>query len=250
MVEHRVGVALDGETLRCLAVGLRCTARGAVGALGRRLGAGQRVGGEHHVLVAEHVVRVQFGTLDELHIGEVEEALDGGEIVAIDHHEHLALQTERRERSLGQLGLRLFEAPRVDDDHFAGSRTVGQSRTQRQVDHLLRGLLAVLTRLGPEGHATAAEVRCTGGALTSVTGALLLERLLTATRHFGTGLGALGTGTTSGELSGDHLVHHRNVRLDAEHVVGQFEIADGDAGGAFHGYGRHVTSCPSLRCGR
>ena len=66
-----------------------------------------------------------------------------------------------------------------------------ERRAQRELDHLLRGLLVVLARLRAEGHATTAEVRRPDRALTGVAGALLLERLLATATHLGAGLGAL-----------------------------------------------------------
>ena len=126
----------------------------------------------------------------------------------------------------------------VDDDDLALGGAVAEGRTQGELDHLLGGLLVVLARLGPEGHATTAEVRCTGRALASVAGALLLERLLAATADFCTGLGALRARATGGELSGDNLVHDGHVGLDAEHVGVELERAGVLAGGGLEGNGR------------
>ena len=75
------------------------------------------------------------------------------------------------------------------------------------------------------GHAATAEVRGTDGALTSVAGALLGVRLASATGHFGAGLGALRAGAACRELGRDDLVHDRDVRLDGEHVVVEFDGA-------------------------
>ncbi len=75
------------------------------------------------------------------------------------------------------------------------------------------------------GHAAADPVRAAGGTLTSTTRALLLPRLGAATTDLGAGLGAVGAGTTGGELRGDDLVHHRDVRFDAEDLG--VELDDG-----------------------
>src|SRR5690606_1123872 len=61
-------------------------------------------------------------------------------------------------------------------------------------------------------------------------GALLLERLGTAAADLGPGLGAVGAGAAGGQLGRDHLVHHGDVRLDPEDLVGQLDRAGVSAG--------------------
>ena len=92
-----------------------------------------------------------------------------------------------------------------------------------KTDDLLVDLLGVLARLRSEGDTAAAVVRCTDRALTGVTRALLLVGLATATGDLGASLRALGACTAMGELGGDGLVHDRDVRLDAEHVIGELD---------------------------
>ena len=73
----------------------------------------------------------------------------------------------------------------------------------------------------PEDHAAATPVRCADGTLTSTAGALLTERLLAAAADHAAGLGLMGAGTPGRTLHADNLVHDRNVRLDAEHGIGE-----------------------------
>src|SRR4029453_1321493 len=104
-----------------------------------------------------------------------------GNLLPAVHDEHRAFDAEGAEGRGRRLGARHIEAPAVEDNDLALARTIGQCRTQGELDHLLGGLLLVLAGLGPEGDTTTAEVRRAGRALASVAGALLLEGLPAAT---------------------------------------------------------------------
>ena len=201
-----------------LGLGVGGCRRGASAAAGA---GGQRAPWREHacVLVAQDVVGVQLGALDELHLAQVEEALDRVDVVAVDDDERLALDAERRQRGLGRLGLRGVEAPVVDDDDLALGGAVRQRRAQRELDHLLRGLLVVLARLRAEGDATTAEVRCAGRALAGVAGALLLERLLPPPRTSARVLVLCVPARRAASWAVTTWCMHRHVGLDAEHVV-------------------------------
>ena len=164
--------------------------------------------------------------------------------------EHRTSDAERLQGNRGRLGARSIEAPALDDHDLALVRAIGQCRTQRELDHLLGGLLAVLAGLGPERNATTAEVRSAGGTLACVAGALLLERLLAATANLGTSLGALGSGTTVRQLGRDDLVHDRNVGLNTEQLAVELDAAGVASLDCLERYGSHQVTSPSLRCGR
>ena len=74
-------------------------------------------------------------------------------------------------------------------------------------------------------NATASEVRRTDGALTSVTGALLAERLLTATGNHAARLGCVRALTACSKLSDDDLVHQRDVGLNVKDLCGEVDGA-------------------------
>ena len=102
-----------------------------------------------------------------------------------------------------------------------GARTVGQSGAQRALLHLLGGALVVVTRLRAVDDAAAGEVRRTDGALASVTGALLTERLLAAASDLTAGLRRVRALTSGRKLSDDNLVHQRNVGGDVKGRTGE-----------------------------
>src|SRR5690606_29752783 len=77
------------------------------------------------------------------------------------------------------------------------------------------------------------------GAGAGTAGALLLPGLGATATHLGAGLGALGARTAGGELGGDDLVHHRDVRLDAEDVLIEVDRAGVGAGRGLDGHRRH-----------
>src|SRR6202008_2869835 len=87
------------------------------------------------------------------------------------------LDAKRVEHLLGVFRLRCLERPRIDDDDLAVSMAIAERRVQGLLDHPLRRLLVVSAWLGPEGHATTAELRRASRTLPGVAGALLLERL-------------------------------------------------------------------------
>ena len=247
------GSCLLGRRLRSLFLGsafsacrqpslLRPSSRGAL--LDDFAAAGQRGVREDDVVAAQHVVGVELAALDQLHFGQVEEALDGVGVVDVDHDQRLAFDAESAEQLLGVLGLRRVETPRIDDDDLAVGRPVAERRAQRELDHLLRGLLVVLARLRAVGDATAAHVRRAAGALAGVTGALLLERLPATAANLGSRLGALRTTAASGQLSGDDLVHQRHVGLHAEHRLVEVEVAGIVAGRVLHCDRCHVGHLP------
>ena len=113
-----------------------------------------------------------------------------------------------------------------------GVGAIGQGVAQSCGLHLLGGALRVVTRLRAEHGAAVVPLRCTDGALTSTTGALLLPRLLAAAGNHATSLGGVGALTSSSELSGDNLVDQRDVSLDilggnAEESLRSFNGAGG-----------------------
>ena len=121
---------------------------------------------------------------------------------------------------LGSLrGLWSIESEGVNNDDLAISSTVRKCRVQSELDHLLRGFLAVITGLWAVSNAAATPLRRADRALTSPAGALLTPWLCTATTPLSAGLGGVCTSTTSCELCGDDLVHYRNVWRDAKDVV-------------------------------
>ena len=162
---------------------------------------------------------------------QVAEALDGVLIITIDNNEGRPGDVEVLKGLDGSFGAGCRPIPRVDNDDLAVHRTVTQGRAKGELHHLLGGALGVLARLRSESNTTTGPLRRTGGTLTGVTGALLLEGLLTATRNLGAGLGALGAGTTLGQLRRYDLVHDRDVGLHTEDGFGQFDRAVGCAGG-------------------
>ena len=98
-------------------------------------------------------------------------------------------------------------------------------RAQRQLHHLLRGLLAVAARFGAEGHAAARPLGRPARALAGTARALLPPRLLATAAHLGPGLRALRAGPGGGQLRRHHLVQHGHVGLDAEDGVVELDGA-------------------------
>src|SRR5690606_465020 len=94
-------------------------------------------------------------------------------------------------------------------------------------DHLLRGPLAVVTRLRAVHGATTGELRRAGRALTGAAGALLPVRLLATTADFTAGLGGVRALTRGRELGDDDLVHQRDVGGRVEDLRGEFDGAVG-----------------------
>src|SRR5690606_15364138 len=111
---------------------------------------------------------------------------------------------------------------------------VAQRTAQGGGDHLLRGPLAVVARLGAVDGATAGELRCTGRTLTRTAGALLAVRLLAAAGDLAAGLGRVRALTLRGQLRGDHLVHQRDVGLDVEQLGRQLDRTVRLAGRRLH----------------
>ena len=264
MVQHRVGVALDGVAGRFGAVLQRGVRSGAVRcpilgldvgqrlglAVGVGLGLDRAVGGrqvlllEHDPVVAQHVVGVELADLDQLHLGQVAERQGRSRLEALDHDQHATLDAEGGEGGLGVLGLRSGEVPTIDDDDAALAGPVRQRRAQGGLDHLLGGPLRVVTRLGPEGDATTGVVGGVGRALAGVAGALLAVRLGAAAADLAAGLRRLRAGSPAGQLGRDDLVHQRDVGLHAEDRVVELDVAGVLAGGVLEGDLGHGLRTP------
>ena len=208
---------------------------------------GSVVLGEDDPVVAQDVVGVELAGGDQLHLGDVAEAERGRGVVATDDHEHPTLDAERAERGDGVLGPWGVPTPGVDDEHLALAGAVRQRRAQCELDHLLRGSLDVAARLGAHRDTATRVVRRPDRTLTSVAGALLAVWLGAAAAHLAAGLRAGRAGPAGGELGRDDLVHHRDVRLDAEHRVVELDRAGVLARGALDGDLCHRVRPPSLR---
>ncbi len=186
----------------------------------------QRLDAEHQVVGVEHVVGVELIRRDHVHARQIAHALGADLVAAADDDQHLAAVGQRAEERLGVLGRRRLAADQLGDrvdPVVAGP--VRQRAAQGGGDHLLRGPLAVVTRLGAVHDATAGELRCTRRTLTSAAGALLAVRLLAAAGDLTAGLGRVRALTLGRQLSGDHLVHQRDVGLDVEQLGGQLDVA-------------------------
>src|SRR5205807_2340876 len=149
-------------------------------------------------------------------------------VVRSQHQQHLPLEAQGLQGGRGLLGAGGGEAPAIDDGNPALRGPVGQGGAQGQLDHLLRGALAVVAGLGARGHAPAGPVRCPGRALAGPTRPLLAPRLASAPPDLGPGKGAVRPGPRRGELGGDHLVHHGHVGLQPEQ--GRVEVDRADRG--------------------
>ena len=173
-------------------------------------------------------------------MGQVAEAQCRSGVVAIDDDQGRTRDLERSERSLGIFRPRSIDPPALDDDDLVVGCTIGERRAKCGLDHLLRRLLVVLAGLRAVGHTTTGELRRPDRALPGIAGALLGVRLGATTPHLGPGLGALRARAAGGELRRDDLVHERNVGLDAEHLVVQFNGAGVGAGRILEGERAHV----------
>ncbi len=77
--------------------------------------------------------------------------------------------------------------------------------------------------------------------------ALLPPRLATTAARLGPGLRRVRSGSRRGELGGDDLVHDGGVRLDAEDVRSEVDLAAADAFGVVELGGERVShSSPPL----
>ena len=88
-------------------------------------------------------------------LGQVGEALPGVHVVATGYHQDPTFDVECGQDGHGVPGAGCLKAPGIDHDDLSLGRTVGQCRPQRQLDHLLGGLLGVTAGLGAQRHATA-----------------------------------------------------------------------------------------------
>ena len=154
--------------------------------------AGQRGVGEDHVVAAQHVVGVELAALDQLHLGQVEEALDGVGVVDVDHDQ--APCPRRRARRAAATASLVFGAskPHASMTTILPSAARSLSAERRASLIIFFGVFwSYLRGFGPRATPPPLVVRRADGALTGVAGALLLERLLAATADLGAGLGAL-----------------------------------------------------------
>ena len=79
--------------------------------------------------------------------------------------------------------------------------------------------------------------------MTRVAGALLAVDLAAAAAHFRAGAGGLGALALRVQNGAHHGVHGAHMRLDAEDVVREGDLADG---GALHIQNFHVRHCSVL----
>src|SRR5918997_697694 len=82
----------------------------------------------------------------------------------------------------------------------------GESRTKRDLAHLLVGANRVVAWLRAEHGAAAHPYRATGGAMARSAGALLAPRLLPSSSNLGASLGRGGARAGRRKLSRDHLM--------------------------------------------
>ena len=183
----------------------------------------QSLDAEHQIIGVKHVIGIELIRCDHVHTGQVARAECTNLVAAADDQEHLGsfsgvtVGQQRAQERLGTLGRR-----RLSGDQF-GHRVdplvagpIAQSAAQCCGDHLLRGPLAVVARLGAVHDTATLELRCAGRALTCAAGALLAIRLLAAAGDLTTTLGRMGALPCRRQLRGHHLVHECDVRFGVE----------------------------------
>ncbi len=97
--------------------------------------------------------------------------------------------------------------------------------THRQLAHLLRQVVLERADDRTHGATAAAELRHAHRAVTGAAGALLLVHLLAGAGDVGAAERLGRTGATLGELILHHARDQIGARLEAEHVVRQFDLA-------------------------
>ena len=191
---------------------------------------GQGVLGEDDPVAAQHVVGVELRRQDQVDLGQVAERLGRVLLLPVEDQQDLAGEAERLEGAAGVAWSWAPGSPSARRRRPCPRRPGRRGPSAGRRHHLLGRALGVAAGLGPDGHATATPVRRPGGALAGPAGALLAPRLAPATADLGPGEGAVVAGADAGQLGGDHLVHHRDVRRDAEDVVVELGGAHGAAG--------------------
>ena len=181
-----------------------------------------------------------------MHLGQVTEATDDRVVFAPHDHQGSALDTEGGQRRFGLLGAGTVEVPSVDHHDLVIGGPIRQGRTEGQLDHLLVCSLRIITGLGAMGDTAADPDRGSDGAGTGTAGAFLAPGLGTATSDLSTGFGAVGAGTTGGQLCVDHLVHDRHIGLDAEDLLIEIKRTSGLAGDRLDRNGGHQASLPLI----
>ncbi len=118
-----------------------------------------------------------------------------------------------------------------------GAGPVREGAAKRGGLHLLGRPLRVVAGLRSVDDATTRVLRGADRALTGVTRALLLVRLLATAGDHGARLGSRGALARRGTLSDDDLVDQGDVRVDVEELGGKIGGA-----GLLSGCVRHVNS--------
>ena len=194
--------------------------------------------------LTQHVVGVELFGQHDLHaLAEVAQRLPHRVLGAEQHEQHTrcarARPSSRRARApraacTPSLVFGSLMPQSSTTMTFSSAARSESARAQREPHHLLGRALRVVARLGAVRHTTAAPLRRADRTLTGPAGALLAPRLGAAAAHLGARLGAVRAGALGRELRGDDLVHHRDVRLDAEDVVGQLDGVAVAAVGRLH----------------
>ena len=140
-------------------------------------------------------------------------------------HENLAPDYAETGEQLHELGrLRRTEGEPLDDMH----RTFTRARVERALPgellHLARDVGAIVPRRRSEYDATTTPVRRPSRSLSCAAGALLLPRLLVATRHETPRLGHVGALTLVVQVHLHRLVQHRLVHGAVEVFRRQGEV--------------------------
>jgi hypothetical protein len=131
-------------------------------------------------------------------------------------------RADRQER----LGLGVLDVEAVDDDQ--ASLGLGRKRhLEAECADLLVQRHIEFTATGTMGLAAADEDGSLAIAVTSGTAALLATELLAGAGNVGTLAGRAGDAAAVLELPGDDAVQDVGARLEAEHVIRQFDVALG-----------------------
>ena len=175
LVRHVAGAASSKAVERCL-VGGRMAGRPAASSastatatLTETTPAGvrdelvERCAGEDHVVADQHVVGVQLTGGDQVHLGDVAQALPAGDVLGAEHHEDVLRAgdgLQRADRGLGRRGA--VDRQGGQHVHVAAAGPIGQGAAQCGGLHLLRGALGVAVHGRAVHDAAAVELRRAG----------------------------------------------------------------------------------------
>src|SRR5690625_1628325 len=203
---------------------------GAGGHALARPGAGdelfERGGGEHDLVVDENVVGVDLIGVDQVHVLQVAQRLPSEVVVAGDHREHGAVDTDAFEHLRSGAGRgNSVDAEVLHHVHATTAGPVGKRAAQGGCLHLLRGALAVVARARAVDDATAGPLRGADRTVTGAPGALLAPGLPATAADLAAGLDLVGALTRSS------LLRHHDM-VDEWHVDHYVENLGGQIGGA------------------